>query len=136
MEATTEHEAMQVLQMTAYSYADAKPLVDMVIFDIECDAIDDPFFFFKTIRGRYFPNELPIVFVTSKTKQEETRLLLANSFIMKPVDRADLRGAAKNFIYIKRLNDIQTNFIPREFLDLLNCATITDIRLGALLFCR
>lgn len=75
-------------------------------------------------------SQLPIIFLTTRSPSEEPRLLEANDFVKKPSNENEIMSKIKNMIYLKKLNDVQTRFVPREFLDLLGCTTLTDIHLG------
>jgi len=70
------------------------------------------------------------MFIASDKDRQDERILEANDYITRPINQEELKSRVKNLIYIKKLNDVQTLFVPREFLDLLGCTRLTDIKLG------
>ena len=61
---------------------------------------------FLKIRQKYFPNELPIMFVCAQKTKDE-KVLEANDYLTRPIDADELRARARNLVYIKESYLIQ-----------------------------
>ncbi|PRP74121.1 putative ATPase [Planoprotostelium fungivorum] len=125
-----ETDILRELNISMFTAHDQRCMVDVMILDVDRTDRYDPMNLFVRTRRSRFPNELPIIFISGETTKNSSKLLQANDHLSKPVFKAEVLSKIKNLLYIKRLNDVQSCFVPREFLDLLHVTTITDIRLG------
>ena len=114
--AFNDMEVLKSLNMNALGDSNDTTTVDVVIIDVDFGANSnffDPFSTFHKIRRKFFPNELPIIFLSNQTHREDKRLLEANDYLLKPFSKEDLLARVKNQMYVKKLNDVQTCFVPR-----------------------
>jgi CheY-like chemotaxis protein len=78
---TNETEVLKILSMVAFSTSTKQASVDLIVLDYEMRSLN-AFDLFLKIRQKYFPNELPIMFVCSeKAKLSEERVHTINDLL-------------------------------------------------------
>jgi two-component system sensor histidine kinase ChiS len=85
------------------------------------------------IRKTYPANQLPIIMLTAKNQVSnlmEGMQAGANDYLTKPFSKGELITRIKTHIQLSRVNIAYSNFVPLEFLQLLEKDSIVDVRLG------
>lgn len=87
----------------------------------------------REIRKTYGPSELPILLLTAK---DQTQDILqgfdsgANDYLTKPFSRAELIARVRTHTQLCKITLAYSRFVPREFLEILDRESITDVQLG------
>ena len=87
----------------------------------------------RIIRQTYSANQLPIIMLTAKNQVSDLVQGLeagANDYLTKPFSKGELITRIKTHIQLSRVNIAYSNFVPLEFLQLLEKDSIVDVRLG------
>ncbi len=87
----------------------------------------------QIIRKTYPANQLPIIMLTAKNQVSDLVQGLesgANDYLTKPFSKGELITRIKTHIQLSRVNIAYSNFVPLEFLQLLEKDSIVDVRLG------
>ena len=87
----------------------------------------------KIIRQTHPANLLPIIMLTAKNQVSDLVAGLqsgANDYLTKPFSKGELIARLKMHIQLSRINMALSQFVPMEFLHLLEKDSITDVRLG------
>jgi two-component system sensor histidine kinase ChiS len=87
----------------------------------------------KIIRQTHPANLLPIIMLTAKNQVSDLVAGLqsgANDYLTKPFSKGELIARLKMHIQLSRINMALSQFVPMEFLHLLDKDSITDVRLG------
>ncbi|WP_161575442.1 ATP-binding protein [Beggiatoa leptomitoformis] len=87
----------------------------------------------RIIRQTYSANELPIIMLTAKNQVADLVEGLqagANDYLSKPFSKSELLTRIKIHIQLSRVSIAYSNFVPLEFLKLLEKESIIDVRLG------
>jgi two-component system sensor histidine kinase ChiS len=87
----------------------------------------------RIIRQTYPANQLPIIMLTAKNQVSdlvEGMQAGANDYLTKPFSKGELITRIKTHIQLSRVNIAYSNFVPLEFLQLLEKDSIVDVRLG------
>ncbi len=87
----------------------------------------------KIIREKHSANQLPIIMLTAKNQVSDLVEGLqagANDYLTKPFSKGELLTRIKIHIQLSRINIAYGNFVPLEFLKLLEKESIVDVRLG------
>ncbi|MDM8561389.1 response regulator [Candidatus Parabeggiatoa sp. HSG14] len=87
----------------------------------------------KIIRETYPANQLPIIMLTAKHQVSdlvEGMQAGANDYLTKPFSKGELFARIRAHIQLSRVNIAYSNFVPLEFLQLLEKESIIDVRLG------
>jgi len=85
------------------------------------------------IRQTYPANQLPIIMLTAKNQVSDLMEGMqagANDYLTKPFSKGELITRIKTHIQLSRVNIAYSNFVPLEFLQLLEKDNIVDVRLG------
>lgn len=97
--AKNEPEVLRLLSMVAFSAA-KQATVDLGIMDLEMKNVD-AFELFLKIRQKYFPNELPIIFICSPETRMSVKTLEANDCLTTPLNVEELKARVRNLVYVK-----------------------------------
>jgi two-component system sensor histidine kinase ChiS len=87
----------------------------------------------RIIRKTHPPNLLPVIMLTAKNQVSdlvEGMQAGANDYLTKPFSKGELITRIKTHIQLSRINIAYSNFVPLEFLQLLEKDSIIDVRLG------
>jgi two-component system, sensor histidine kinase ChiS len=87
----------------------------------------------RIIRQTYPANQLPIIMLTAKNQVSDLVQGMqagANDYLTKPFSKGELITRIKTHIQLSRVNIAYSNFVPLEFLQLLEKDSIVDVRLG------
>ncbi|OQW93495.1 MAG: hypothetical protein BWK79_10815 [Beggiatoa sp. IS2] len=87
----------------------------------------------RIIRETHGVNQLPIIMLTAKNQVSDLVEGLqagANDYLTKPFSKGELITRIKTHIQLSRINVAYSNFVPLEFLKLLEKESIVDVRLG------
>ncbi|MCK5524133.1 MAG: response regulator [Thiomargarita sp.] len=87
----------------------------------------------KIIRQTFPANLLPIIMLTAKNQVSDLVEGLeagANDYLTKPFSKGELIARIKMHIQLSRINMALSQFVPLEFLQLLEKDSIIDVRLG------
>ncbi|WP_198284586.1 ATP-binding protein [Beggiatoa alba] len=87
----------------------------------------------RIIREKWGANELPIIMLTAKNQVSDLVDGLqagANDYLSKPFSKNELLTRIKIHIQLSRVSIAYSNFVPLEFLKLLEKDSIIDVRLG------
>ena len=87
----------------------------------------------KIIRQTHPANLLPIIMLTAKNQVSDLVAGLqsgANDYLTKPFSKGELIARLKMHIQLSRINMALSQFVPMEFLHLLDKDSIIDVRLG------
>ncbi len=87
----------------------------------------------KIIRETYPATQLPIIMLTAKNQVSDLVQGLqsgANDYLTKPFSKGELITRIKTHVHLSRVNIAYSNFVPLEFLKLLEKESIIDVRLG------
>lgn len=87
----------------------------------------------KIIREKHPVTQLPIIMLTAKNQVADLVEGLqagANDYLTKPFSKGELLTRIKTHIQLSRVNIAYSNFVPLEFLKLLEKESIVDVRLG------
>ncbi|RKZ44022.1 MAG: guanylate cyclase, partial [Gammaproteobacteria bacterium] len=87
----------------------------------------------KIIRQTHPANLLPIIMLTAKNQVSDLVEGLqagANDYLTKPFSKGELIARLKMHIQLSRINTALSQFVPLEFLQLLEKDSIIDVRLG------
>jgi two-component system sensor histidine kinase ChiS len=88
----------------------------------------------RIIRERYYSiTQLPIIMLTAKNQVSDLVEGLragANDYLTKPFSKGELITRIKTHIQLSKVNIAYSNFVPLEFLKLLEKDSIIDVRLG------
>jgi len=87
----------------------------------------------RIIRETHPANQLPIIMLTAKNQVADLVEGLqagANDYLTKPFSKGELITRIKTQIHLARINIAYSNFVPLEFLKLLEKESIVDVRLG------
>jgi len=87
----------------------------------------------RIIRQTHPANQLPIIMLTAKNQVSDLVEGLqsgANDYLTKPFSKGELITRIKTHIQLSRVNIAYSNFVPLEFLQLLEKESIIDVRLG------
>jgi two-component system sensor histidine kinase ChiS len=87
----------------------------------------------RIIRQKYPANQLPIIMLTAKNQVSdlvEGMQAGANDYLTKPFSKGELITRIKTHIQLSRVNIAYSNFVPLEFLQLLEKDSIVEVRLG------
>jgi two-component system sensor histidine kinase ChiS len=87
----------------------------------------------KIIRKTYPANQLPVIMLTAKNQVSDLVQGMeagANDYLTKPFSKGELITRIKTHIQLSRVNIAYSNFVPLEFLQLLEKDNIVDVRLG------
>jgi len=87
----------------------------------------------RIIRQTYPANQLPIIMLTAKNQVSdlvEGMQSGANDYLTKPFSKGELITRIKTHIQLSQVNIAYSNFVPLEFLQLLEKDSIVDVRLG------
>ncbi len=87
----------------------------------------------KIIRQTYPANQLPVIMLTAKNQVSDLVQGMeagANDYLTKPFSKGELITRIKTHIQLSRVNIAYSNFVPLEFLQLLEKDNIVDVRLG------
>ncbi len=87
----------------------------------------------RIIRETHPANQLPIIMLTAKNQVSDLVEGLqagANDYLTKPFSKGELLTRIKTHIQLSRINIAYSNFVPLEFLKLLEKESIVDVRLG------
>ena len=88
----------------------------------------------RCLRQSFSATELPILMLTAKTQVSDLVEGLAagaNDYLSKPVSQAELLARIKTHLELSKTSLAYARFVPHEFLNLLGCDRILDVRLGA-----
>ncbi|MBN2444784.1 MAG: response regulator [Spirochaetales bacterium] len=87
----------------------------------------------KEVRKTHDPEDLPIIFITSKNLVSDIIAGLkagGNDYLTKPVRQSELLARIKTHIQLSKMNKAYKRFIPSGFLRLLGRESIIDVELG------
>lgn len=87
----------------------------------------------RIIRENHSATQLPIIMLTAKNQVSDLVEGLragANDYLTKPFSKGELLTRIKTHIQLSRINIAYSNFVPLEFLKLLEKESIVDVRLG------
>jgi two-component system sensor histidine kinase ChiS len=87
----------------------------------------------RIIRQTYPANQLPIIMLTAKNQVSDLVQGMeagANDYLTKPFSKGELITRIKTHIQLAQVNIAYSNFVPLEFLQLLEKESIVDVRLG------
>ncbi|OUD12562.1 hypothetical protein TPSD3_15880 [Thioflexithrix psekupsensis] len=87
----------------------------------------------KIIRETHPATQLPIIMLTAKNQVSDLVEGLqsgANDYLTKPFSKGELITRIKTHVHLSRVNIAYSNFVPLEFLKLLEKESIIDVRLG------
>jgi two-component system, sensor histidine kinase ChiS len=87
----------------------------------------------RIIRERYNITQLPIIMLTAKNQVSdlvEGMQAGANDYLTKPFSKGELITRIKTHIQLSKVNMAYSNFVPLEFLKLLEKDSIVEVRLG------
>jgi len=87
----------------------------------------------RIIRQTHSANLLPIIMLTAKNQVSDLVEGLqagANDYLTKPFSKGELIARIKMHIQLSRINMALSQFVPLEFLQLLEKDSIIDVRLG------
>lgn len=87
----------------------------------------------RIIRNTYPANQLPVIMLTAKNQVSDLVQGMeagANDYLTKPFSKGELITRIKTHIQLSRVNIAYSNFVPLEFLQLLEKDNIVDVRLG------
>lgn len=87
----------------------------------------------KIIRETYPATQLPIIMLTAKNQVSDLVQGMqsgANDYLTKPFSKGELITRIKTHVHLSRINIAYSNFVPLEFLKLLEKESIIDVRLG------
>lgn len=87
----------------------------------------------KIIRETHPATQLPIIMLTAKNQVSDLVQGLqsgANDYLTKPFSKGELITRIKTHVHLSRVNIAYSNFVPLEFLKLLEKESIIDVRLG------
>ncbi len=87
----------------------------------------------RRLRETYPPHSLPIMMLTAKNQVGDLVEGLsagANDYLTKPVSKGELLARIKTHLYLCKVNQAYSRFVPREFLHFLNKDSIVEVELG------
>jgi two-component system sensor histidine kinase ChiS len=87
----------------------------------------------RKLRETYPAHSLPIVMLTAKNQIGDLVEGLsagANDYLTKPVSKSELLARLKTHLYLAKINQAYSRFVPREFLQFLNKESIVEVELG------
>ncbi|MEO0409743.1 MAG: response regulator, partial [Cyanobacteria bacterium P01_A01_bin.135] len=127
------------LPIQAESGADVLALIghglepDLVLLDVMLPRMTG-YELCRRLRQSFPATELPILMLTAKTQVADLVEGLtagANDYLSKPVSQAELLARIKTHLELSKTSLAYARFVPHEFLNLLGCDRILDVRLGA-----
>ena len=116
----------------ALDLIEAGPAFDLVLLDVMMPHMSG-YEVCRIIRETYQPNQLPVIMVTAKSRDEDlvTGLTMgANDYLAKPVAKQVLLARIMTHLNLLRINSAYANFVPYEFLENLGKESILDVSLG------
>ncbi|HEY9887533.1 MAG TPA: response regulator, partial [Candidatus Obscuribacterales bacterium] len=87
----------------------------------------------RKLRESYPAHSLPIVMLTAKNQVGDLVEGLssgANDYLTKPVSKSELLARLKTHLYLAKINQAYSRFVPREFLQFLQKESIVEVELG------
>ncbi len=87
----------------------------------------------RIIRETHPANQLPVIMLTAKNQVSNLVEGLnagANDYLTKPFSKGELITRIKTHVQLARVNIAYSNFVPLEFLHLLEKESIIDVKLG------
>jgi len=87
----------------------------------------------RIIREKYPVTQLPIIMLTAKNQVSDLVEGLqagANDYLTKPFSKGELLTRIRTHIQLSKINIAYSNFVPLEFLQLLEKESIVEVRLG------
>jgi len=87
----------------------------------------------RIIRETYPAAQLPVIMLTAKNQVSDLVEGLhsgANDYLTKPFSKGELITRIKTHVELARVNIAYSNFVPLEFLELLEKKSIIDVHLG------
>jgi two-component system sensor histidine kinase ChiS len=87
----------------------------------------------RKLREKYPAHSLPVVMLTAKNQVGDLVEGLsagANDYLTKPVSKSELLARLKTHLYLSKINQAYSRFVPREFLQFLNKESIVEVELG------
>lgn len=87
----------------------------------------------RIIRETYPATQLPVIMLTAKNQVSDLVEGLhsgANDYLTKPFSKGELITRIKTHVELARVNIAYSNFVPLEFLELLEKKSIIDVHLG------
>ena len=87
----------------------------------------------RIIRETHPANQLPVIMLTAKNQVSDLVEGLnagANDYLTKPFSKGELITRIKTHVQLARVNIAYSNFVPLEFLRLLEKESIIDVKLG------
>jgi len=105
---------------------------DLVLLDVMMPKMTG-FEVCKKIREKFPLNELPVIFITSKNQvmdMVEGLSYGANDYISKPFSKDEFLARVNTHLYLHKINDSYSRFVPHEFLRTLRRESILDVELG------
>lgn len=110
--------------------AEHKP--DVILLDIMMPRMDG-YELCQKLRENYHSAMLPVIMLTAKNQVADLVEGLnagANDYIAKPFTKKELLARIRTHLDLARINIAYGQFVPHEFLDILNRQSIIDVRLG------
>lgn len=87
----------------------------------------------RKLRETYPTHSLPVVMLTAKNRVSslvEGLSAGANDYLTKPISKSELLARLKTHLYLSKINQAYSRFVPREFLQFLNKESIVEVELG------
>jgi two-component system sensor histidine kinase ChiS len=124
MQAANGPDALRMIQ--------AGELPDIVLLDVMMPRMTG-FEVCRLLREKYPAHCLPIVMLTAKNQVGDLVEGLsagANDYLTKPVSKGELLARLKTHLYLSKITQAYSRFVPREFLHLLKKDSIVEVELG------
>ncbi len=117
----------QALALIAEGY-----LPDVILLDVMMPRMTG-FEVCRQLRETHPAHSLPIVMLTAKNQVGDLVEGLsagANDYLTKPVSKKELLARLKTHLYLSKINQAYSRFVPREFLQFLHKESIIEVELG------